>query len=77
MDQSSVPRGNVWDERSDAERAAHDGKHYLCSISFNCTAESPEAAAEEFRTWLLSTKHPTVTVNPIPFPAGGVVEVEL
>jgi hypothetical protein len=67
----------VWDERTNKERAAHDGKHYLCSIPYNCTADSAEDAAQQYREYLATVGHLTVTVNPLPFPAGGVVEVTL
>jgi hypothetical protein len=67
----------VWDARTDGERAEHDGENYLVSVSLNVSAASPREAAQEFLEWFATTKHPTVTVNPIPFPAGGVVEVTL
>jgi hypothetical protein len=67
----------VWDERTNKERAAHDGKHYLVTLQYNCSGESPRDAAEQFREYLATTKHPTVTVHPLPYPVGGFVEVEL
>lgn len=69
----------ILDERSDAEKAAHDGKNYLVTLSYNCEADSPAHAAELFSQWLdESGTYPVhVTVNPLPFPDGGWVEVPL